>query len=154
MRGLVRQKEVLDQVAAVAQADHELRVPVVGVVLHQIPENRPIADVHERLWNRIGVLPEPRAEPAAKQDYFHSVVSCPSTRRNNPARSRSAAATSVVSKENPDRWAMSSSDRVPSERLSSHNNARSRLPMSRSALVLLYNPLRPSCGSHFGCKFR
>ena len=41
----VVEEVILDDIAAIAQADDEIVVAVVGVVLHHVPQDRPIADV-------------------------------------------------------------------------------------------------------------
>ncbi len=45
----VVEEVVLDHIAAVAEAQDEVLVPEVRVVLHHVPEDRPIADGHHRL---------------------------------------------------------------------------------------------------------
>ena len=60
-------------ISTVAQADNELRMPVIGVVLHQIPQYGLVAYIDERLWNGVRVLAQPRPHTAAKQHDFHSV---------------------------------------------------------------------------------
>jgi hypothetical protein len=43
------EEEPLDDVAPVAQADHKLGVPVPGIVLHDVAQQRATADLHHRL---------------------------------------------------------------------------------------------------------
>src|SRR6185503_5468879 len=54
-----------------AEAEDEVLVPEVGVVLHQVPEDRPVADLDHRLGDLAGVLTQARAQPAAEQDHLH-----------------------------------------------------------------------------------
>ena len=86
---LVVVEEVLaDHVAAVAEGEHEILVPEVRVVAHEVPEDRPVADVHERLRNGVRVLAQSRAEAAAEQHDFHvrhpSRGRCPRRREKAP----------------------------------------------------------------------
>ena len=69
---LVVLEEILaDQVAAVPQAQNEVLVAEVRVVAHQVPEDRPVADVDERLGNRVGMFAQTRAEATAEKDNLH-----------------------------------------------------------------------------------
>src|SRR5690554_973387 len=95
-------EELLDQVASITEADDEVRVPVMSVVLHQIPQNRSVTDRHEGFRNRVRMLPEARTKPAAKQHDFHVRPFPPSSvpasiRRSSSAASSSAAAAAIVS---------------------------------------------------------
>src|SRR5262245_33778505 len=47
---------------------------VGGVVAHQMPYDRPVTDADEWFGCCLGVLTQPRAEPTAKQDDFHSLL--------------------------------------------------------------------------------
>lgn len=69
--GVVVAEEILDEVATVTEAEDEVLVPVVGVELHQVPEDGPVTDAHQRLGDGVGVFAEPGAQAAAKNDYFH-----------------------------------------------------------------------------------
>ena len=46
---LVVQEIFLDHVAAIAEAEHEIAEPVVGVELHDVPQDRPAADLDHGL---------------------------------------------------------------------------------------------------------
>ena len=87
---LVVEEELLDDVGLVAQAEDEVLVAVVRVVLHQMPEDRPVADLDHRLRDLAGELPEPSAEPAAEQHHLHRATppfgSAGTGRRPNPGR--------------------------------------------------------------------
>ena len=50
---VVAQEEFLDLVRSVAEAQNELVVPVVAVVLHQVPQDRALANVDQRLGQAI-----------------------------------------------------------------------------------------------------
>jgi hypothetical protein len=62
----VAQEELLDQPALVAQAEDELAEPVVGVDLHDVPQDRLLADLHERLGHPLGLLAQACAHAAAQ----------------------------------------------------------------------------------------
>src|SRR5205814_2568592 len=69
---VVAEEIALDGGAAVAQAEDEVLVPVVGVVLHQVPEHRPGAHLDQRLRDRIGVATaQAHSLATAEQDDFH-----------------------------------------------------------------------------------
>jgi hypothetical protein len=53
---LVVQEVLLDDVAAIAEAEDEVLVAEVRVVLHHVPENRPIPDGHHGLGNIVRVI--------------------------------------------------------------------------------------------------
>src|SRR5690606_28156150 len=95
---------VLDRVAAVAKAQHEVAMPEVRVVLHQVPDDRTRADVDHRLRNRLGKLAQASAEPAAEQHHFHRIDlreserSSTSTGRTSPAVLSASPASSIASK--------------------------------------------------------
>ena len=68
---LVVQEEVLDDVRLVAEAEHEILVPVLAVVLHHVPQDRLMADRDHRLRDALGVLADAGAKPAAEQNDLH-----------------------------------------------------------------------------------
>ena len=74
---VVAEEELLDLVRAVAEAEDEVLVPVVGVVLHEVPHDRALADVDERLGRRLGVLPQAHPHAAAEQHHLHPALSDP-----------------------------------------------------------------------------
>ena len=58
--GLVVVEEVLlDDVGLVAEAQHEVLVAVVGVVLHDMPQNRAVPDRDHGLRDPLGMIAEP-----------------------------------------------------------------------------------------------
>src|SRR5713101_4964725 len=69
------QEKLTNQVTSVAKTQNEIFVPEVRVVTHQVPKNRAITDIHERLRNGFGMLAQARAETPAKQDYLHRASS-------------------------------------------------------------------------------
>ena len=68
---VVVQEVVLDGRRAVAQAEDEVAVPEVRVVAHHVPQDRPVADGHHRLGQRLRVLAQAQPEPAAEEDDLH-----------------------------------------------------------------------------------
>jgi hypothetical protein len=62
---------LLDDVALVAQADDELVDPMRRVDLHQVPQDRLAADLDHGLGFQVGLLGEPRPEPAREYDGLH-----------------------------------------------------------------------------------
>src|SRR5262245_17436627 len=72
---VVVEEVVLDGVGLVAQAEDEVLVPVVGVVLHDVPQDRPVADGHHRLGHQVRILADAHAHPAAEKDDLHGATS-------------------------------------------------------------------------------
>ena len=68
---LVIEEIFLDDVAFVAQAKNELGMTVVGVRLHDVPEDRPAADFDHRLGSIFGFFAQTGALAAAQDDDFH-----------------------------------------------------------------------------------
>src|SRR5208283_3096069 len=64
---------LLDDVALVAKADDELRQPVGGVDLHDVPEDRLAPDLDHRLRLEVGLLADAGAEAASENHDFHGV---------------------------------------------------------------------------------
>lgn len=70
-RFVVIQEVVLDDMGVMAQAQNEFLVAMMGVVLHQVPQNGAMADRHHGLGNVVGIFPQPHAETTTKQYHFH-----------------------------------------------------------------------------------
>jgi hypothetical protein len=68
LRQAVRRYEVLDQLTLVAEAEDEAPEALLGVDPDDVPQDRAAADLDQRLRDRLGVLTEPRAAAAAKDD--------------------------------------------------------------------------------------
>src|SRR5690606_27961995 len=64
----------LDDVALVTAADHEVVDPVARVDLHDVPEDRPPADLHHRLRADAALLADARAISAGKDDGLHGYL--------------------------------------------------------------------------------
>jgi len=65
---------LLDQVALVAAADHEIVNAVGGVDLHHMPKDRLAADLYHGLGLEVRFLGNARAEAAGEDDSFHRKV--------------------------------------------------------------------------------
>ncbi|MCY1307629.1 hypothetical protein D9M70_575650 [compost metagenome] len=65
----------LDHVAAVAEADHEIRKAVVAIDLHDVPEDRPPADFDHRLGSQMALFRDARAVTTGEYDDFHAATS-------------------------------------------------------------------------------
>src|SRR4029450_9659256 len=64
-------KILFDHVATVAEGDHELAAAPGRVVLHDMPQDRPSADLDHRLRAQLGFLAEPAADSPRKYDDSH-----------------------------------------------------------------------------------
>ena len=80
----VVEEELLDDVRLVAKAQDEILVPVLAVIVHQVPEDRLIADRDHRLGNALGIIADARAETSAEQNCLH--LSGPSWRKSGLGR--------------------------------------------------------------------
>src|SRR5688500_19219477 len=70
------QEEVLDHAALVAQAQNETATAIAGVDLHDVVENRPAADLRQRLRAVLAFLVEAGPLPAAENDYRNILKRC------------------------------------------------------------------------------
>ena len=78
--GLVVGEEVLlDHLGLMPEADDELVVPEVCVVLHDVPQDRAAPDRHHRLRHALGRLPHPEPEPPAEEHDLHADTRRPCT---------------------------------------------------------------------------
>ena len=74
IRGFVIEEVLLDHLPFVPQTQHEILEPVVRVELHDVPEDRPISHLHERLGFELALLTQARALSAAENDDFHENI--------------------------------------------------------------------------------
>ena len=116
---LVLEEELLDDVRLVAEAQHEILVAEVRVVLHDMPKNRSVTDLHHRLRYVSRRLAQPGPEATAEQNNLHRFLPLRSSRssasrRTRPALSRVSAASQTSSNDSPARSATSSSEWSPS----------------------------------------
>ena len=68
---------LLDHVALVAEAHDEVAEPVVAVGLHDVPQDRPLADLDHRLGSRRGLFRQARAETAGEDHDLHDAPASP-----------------------------------------------------------------------------
>src|SRR5262249_48004841 len=68
---MIVEEVVLDDLAFVAERQHEVAQASGFVDAHDVPENRASADFHHRLRAKLRFLAEPGAEPAAQNDHLH-----------------------------------------------------------------------------------
>src|SRR5215469_9322691 len=64
----------LDALALVTERDHELLKAVGRVMHHDVPEDRPAADLDHGLRPHDGFLREPGADAACENAYFHAML--------------------------------------------------------------------------------
>ena len=72
---LVVQEVVLDDVRLVTEAQDKIPMPILAVILHDVPQDRLVADRYHRLRNALGIFANAGAKPTAEQDDFHGAVS-------------------------------------------------------------------------------
>ena len=70
-RLVVVEEVLLDHVALVAEADDEIVVPEVRVVLHDVEQDRPVGDRHHRLGDARRGLLHAQSETTAEEDDLH-----------------------------------------------------------------------------------
>ena len=78
----------LDELALVAQGDHELVEAVRVVDLHDVPEDRRSADLDHRLRARVGLLRDARAHAAGEDDGLHERLPASATLLSTESVSR------------------------------------------------------------------
>src|SRR5579859_2943313 len=66
----VVEEVVLDHVASIAEAKHEILEIVMRVQLHDVPQERVAPHLDQGLWLELGFLSQPGAQPAAENDYL------------------------------------------------------------------------------------
>src|SRR5262245_6064271 len=67
----VVEKVVLDYACLVAKTKNEVPVPMLAVVLHDVPQNRLCTDRDHRLGYIFRILADTRPEAATKKHYLH-----------------------------------------------------------------------------------
>src|SRR5690606_11732552 len=75
MRPVV-EEEFLDDVRLVAEAEHEIAMAVLAVVMHEVPEDRLVADRDHRLRDILRIVANARAETTAEQNCLHGLTLC------------------------------------------------------------------------------
>ena len=66
---------LLDHVPFVSEADDEVVVAVMGVGLHDVPEDRTLTDLDHRFWLQVGLFADPCSETTCQNDDLHEIVS-------------------------------------------------------------------------------
>src|SRR5579883_20645 len=102
---LVVQEEVLDDVGLVAKAQHEILATELAVVVHEVPQDRLVADRNHRLGQALGDIADPRAQTPAEKDRFHRLclslpVAAPPVAAPTPTRVRPRMSAEGISSEN------------------------------------------------------
>ena len=96
--------ELRHRLAHVPGREQEALEPLRRVDLDHVPEDRPAADLDQRLRHRLGPLPQPRPAPAAEDDDRR----LPFSSRVTLARSRTLAGAPMPNEDaNPCRAALS-----------------------------------------------
>src|SRR6267143_3905229 len=72
IHGFVVQEVVLDHVATISEAENELAHSVVGVHLHDVPEDGTAPDLHHRLGPEFSLFPETGTNPPHRTTTFIS----------------------------------------------------------------------------------
>ena len=67
----IPEEEILNDVSFVAEAQHEVVVPELPIVLHHVPEYWLMPDGNHRLGNAFGIFADPGPQPATKQNDLH-----------------------------------------------------------------------------------
>jgi hypothetical protein len=62
----------LDHVPAVSAGDEEVTVPITGEERHEMPEDRPAADLHHRFRSGLRLFRQPGATTAGEDDDHHA----------------------------------------------------------------------------------
>jgi hypothetical protein len=71
---VVIQEISLDDIRLVPETEDEVAVTVMRVILHHVPENRPITDGHQRLRDVLGVFSQSHTESTAEQHDLHGEI--------------------------------------------------------------------------------
>jgi hypothetical protein len=72
---------------AVAAKHDEIREPIVGVALHNVPDDWAPADFHHGLWSYCGFFTKPCSDATREYNYFHrdTLLIAPELLSWNPA---------------------------------------------------------------------
>ena len=68
---LVVEKIILDRIGLVPKTEDEILVAEMGVILHYVPQDGAVSDLHQRLGNVFREISQPRPQTAAEQHDFH-----------------------------------------------------------------------------------
>src|SRR5262249_28721937 len=67
-------KIMFDRLSLVAETKNEIRVAVMGIVFHHMPEDGHVADFDQRFRDILRMILEPHSKAAAKQYDFHKII--------------------------------------------------------------------------------
>src|SRR5262245_17705510 len=73
---VVVEKVALDHVRSMSEAQDEVLVPEMSVVLHDVPQDGAIPNLHHRLGDVLGIA-DPQAQSAAEQNDLHAYMPPP-----------------------------------------------------------------------------
>src|SRR6267143_158739 len=65
---------ILDHLGAITQAQDELLVAEMSIVLHHVPQDRPVTDMNDGLGCTFARFSDPHALPTAEKNNFHGDV--------------------------------------------------------------------------------
>src|SRR5271155_1173883 len=74
---------VLDGVRPISQAQDEIAMAEMCVVLHHMPQDGAIADRHHGFGDVVRIFPQPHSQTAAKEDDLHCLNSLSMVTKNN-----------------------------------------------------------------------
>src|SRR5262249_30033756 len=66
---------ILHDVRLVTKAQNKIPMPILAVILHDVPEDWLMADRYHRLRNILRILANPRTKSSTKQNNLHAVIS-------------------------------------------------------------------------------
>ncbi|MPN15941.1 hypothetical protein SDC9_163277 [bioreactor metagenome] len=61
---IIIRKILLDHMLLVSRADHKIVVSIMGIQLHNVPEDRLVADFNHRLWPQVALFGQSGSKPA------------------------------------------------------------------------------------------
>jgi hypothetical protein len=71
---VIIKEEFFDHFSLISQAQNKLLMTEMSVILHQVPNNRPIAYIHEWFWYDIRMIPKSGAESSTEQYDLHFLL--------------------------------------------------------------------------------
>src|SRR2546423_6449093 len=86
----VVEKVLLDDVPTITETQDEVGMPIVSVVLHQMPEYWPLSDLYHRLRDILPGVAKTHAEATTKDHNFHATFSMSAASRTDVQRNESS----------------------------------------------------------------
>ena len=65
-------KKFFDHMLLVSRADHEVIEPIVGILFHDVPQDRLFSDFNHGFRTQMTLFRNARPESTCQQDYFHN----------------------------------------------------------------------------------